>query len=54
MQISRIKIEGYIFEKEEGDMHWTCRNHNMMVGDIKIINQIMPKLVEIEKILNKH
>ena len=52
MKISKIKIEGYIFEKEEGDTNWTCRNHNLMEGDIGYINKIMPKLKQIEKLLS--
>jgi len=52
MKISKIKIEGYIFEKDEGDTSWTCRNHNMMAGDVEDINHIMPRLKQIEKILD--
>ena len=49
MKPTKIKIEGYIFEKE--DHLWICKNHNLTTGDIKIVSQIMPKLKEIERVL---
>ena len=50
MIINRIKIETYIFEKDEGEM-WVCRNHNLMSGDMANLNEIMPKLKQIEELL---
>lgn len=49
MKLTKIKIEGYIFEKEEGS--WICKTHNLMTGDIRLVSEIMPKLKEIEKVL---
>lgn len=51
MKLESIKInKSYIFDKEDGS--WYNKNHNLMSGDIKIINEIMPKLKQIEDILN--
>ena len=50
MKIYSIKInKAYIFDKEDGV--WVCRNHGLMTGDIKLVNEIMPKLKEIEELL---
>jgi len=54
MKIKNIKIEGYIFVKDPYEDIWICKNHNLMSGDIKLINEIMPKLKHIEALFDNH
>lgn len=49
MYVSKIKIDEYIFAKEEDG--WHCKNHNLMSGDMQYLSEIMLKIEEIEKIL---
>ena len=51
MKLDSIKVNKiYLFEKNDNG-YWCCRNHNLMGGDMEIINKVMPNLKKIEEIL---
>ena len=49
MYVDKIKLDEYIFVKEEDG--WHCKNHNLMSGDMQYLAEIMPKIKKIEQML---